>query len=61
MEKTYLFIIKILAETFHLISVGKTKERSTSRPSAQAQAPGELLLKISNFLGFLWKKHAYSS
>jgi hypothetical protein len=31
-----------LTETFHLISVGKTKERSTRRPSAQAQDPGQL-------------------
>jgi hypothetical protein len=40
MEKTCLFIMKILTETFHLISVGKTKERSTRRPNAQAQNPG---------------------
>ncbi len=39
-EKTCLFIMKILTETCHLISVGKTKERSTRRPSAQAQNPG---------------------
>jgi hypothetical protein len=54
MEKTYLFIIKILTETFHLISVGK--ERSTRRPSAQAQNPGQLPLNIGNFLCFLIEK-----
>jgi hypothetical protein len=59
MGKTYLFIMKIFTKTFHLIFVGK--ERSPRPPSAQAQASGQLPQKISNFLDFLWKKHACSS